>query len=165
MKKTGNILLVISFSLNLLIFILSIIMFIRSVSRYLTGTWGYLTETWGVGFFVYSVLLPGFVVLLSSIPAVLLFVGNLKNNHSVVLPIICLVIGTLIILFLMLSLLPPILQYIVLRSVNLIDNAVFLCAAEVIMYNKFLLWPSCLTLISGGIISLIEAKRSNQNEA
>lgn len=139
--------------------------FVLAIKEFVSLIFTNLLENATAEYFLSGTLLPGAILLLLAVPSIILFVMNLKNKCSVVLPVISLVANTLPLCVLLLSLLPAMLQYTILRGINIIDNAVFYGIFSFFSNNELVIWLCCSALIAGGVLSLAGIKRSKQNEA
>ena len=159
MEKPKNIRLLIGNASNLMIFFFSVVSFLASVSNFSEITFKQYLYQFN------EHIMPAAILLLISAPSIILFVMNLKNKRSVVLPVISLIANILTLCVLLLLSLPSILQYIILRGINIIDSAVFYCIYSFFSKNGLAIWMCCSILIAGSILSLADVKRSKQNEA
>lgn len=158
MKKVENILLLIGNAFNLIIFTFAVVRFLVSVSNFSEVTFKQYLYLFN------EHLMPAAILLLLAVPSIILFVMNLKNKRSVVLPVITLVANTLLLCVLVFHHLPAEFQYIVLRELKIIDTSfVFLASLFISKYYIFIELSS-LTIIAGSVLTLIR-KKEPQNEA
>ena len=144
MKKAKNLTLLIGIVCSSIFVLFSLIRFaFNAISNVTVGA--------TLKYFVFDELIPALIIVLLTLLPVILLVNNLKNKTSTALPIICVVINGLLIIFTVT--IPAIPQYLIYSELGLIDTH-FVTFIHFFTRGNFLFLIEYTLLMIGSVLSL-----------
>ena len=147
MKKAKNLTLLIGIVCSSIFVLFSLIRFaFNAISNVTVGA--------TLKYYVFDELIPTLIIALLTLLPVILLVSNLKNKTRTTLPIICIVINGLLIIFTLFTVTTPAIpKYLLYSELGLIDTC-FSMFTHFFTRSKFLFLMGYTLLMIGSVLSL-----------